>query len=206
MARRWPVGITVALTAAVSALGLFVEDRTFGPASPNVSLVPYLLVILLGRWVYLWHSDRLATLPAVGAGVAVLVLYTLSQRHFVGADAYSGAYPRWLAALWATVLFLALLRFVTSGPWRPIAFVADISYGLYLFHIPVMWVVLPIVSPNGTRLTLGFTCTAAALVLVAWASERFVERPVRRGARATLARWHGRKGVDRVAVPSLRGA
>ncbi|MEO6715478.1 MAG: hypothetical protein ABIM89_18915, partial [Mycobacteriales bacterium] len=76
----------------------------------------------------------------------------------------------------------------------------DISYGLYLFHIPVMFLVLPWVSPRGTRFGLGMCLTLLVLVPVAWASHRFVEQPARRACRRWLAGRPTRTGAD-VPVP-----
>jgi peptidoglycan/LPS O-acetylase OafA/YrhL len=203
VAKRRPVLTTSAMTLATAALGILGDDWHFGPVYPNMPLVPYLLIILLGRWIYLGFSGLLTRVQSAIACILVMLAYTASQYNFIGVDAFSGTYPRFLSASWAVLIFLGLLRFVRRSLWRPVAFVADISYGLYLFHIPVMWLVLPIVSPHGSNLTAGFLVTAGVLVGVAWLVERSVERPIRRFARRQLARNKGQMGVNTVAVPPV---
>lgn len=148
----------------------------------------YVFVILIGRWIYL-HATRRTTAWIATAGASFMaVLYGMTVWRYEGSVALFDAHPRIVALGWAVVLFLLLLRFIRSGPWRPVAFIGDISYGLYLFHIPVMWLVLPIVSPGGRWFEAGVAVTVALTIATAWASNRFLETPMRRFARAWLAR------------------
>ena len=70
--------------------------------------------------------------------------------------------------------------------WRPLAAVGLISYGLYLYHWPVFWWLdEPRTGIDGIALTaLRLTVTAALAIT----SYRFLEQPVRRGARPRAVR------------------
>lgn len=183
--RRRPAAATVGLAGMV--LGLwYVSSYISGPVRLVGVHLSYVFVILIGRLVYLRHQRLLSMPAAVAGGVAMAALYAWTQWPNEGQALWSGAHPRLLAVAWAVAWFLLLLRFVRSGPWRPVAFVADISYGLYLFHIPMMFLVLPIVSPGGRWFALGILVTVAVTVALAWLSYRFVETPIRRAARARL--------------------
>ncbi|WP_255482132.1 acyltransferase [Pseudarthrobacter sp. NBSH8] len=63
-----------------------------------------------------------------------------------------------------------------SGPGR------DLSYGIYLWHLPVFILLIPLVPSLAVRVPL----TAALTVLMAYGSFRFVETPIRRWASRKL--------------------
>ena len=102
----------------------------------------------------------------------------------------ANTFPGW----WALAPVLASILLVGAGPetWinrhilasRPMVWIGLVSYPLYLWHWPVL-AFARIVSPGhvgrGTRL-------AAVLLsfLLAWATYRFVEQPIRTGGRTRL--------------------
>ncbi len=77
---------------------------------------------------------------------------------------------------------------ILSHPWlaRP---GRDLSYGLYLWHLPVYLLLMPLIPALPLRIAL----TAVLTVLLAYASYRCVERPLRRWAN---------KRLDPAVVPS----
>ncbi|BAS10580.1 O-acetyltransferase OatA [Arthrobacter sp. Hiyo4] len=58
----------------------------------------------------------------------------------------------------------------------------DLSYGMYLWHMPVYLLLIPLVPSLAVRVPL----TAALTVLMAYGSFRFVETPIRRWASRRL--------------------
>lgn len=134
-------------------------------------------------------------------------LYLAVRLPLDGPQLISGDHPHIAAVLWATAIFLVLLRVVRGRLWAPVRFVGDVSYGIYLFHIPVMWLVLPVISPGGRLFTLGMAVTVALVFLAAWASYRFVETPIRRGVRRRLEGHIDRssRGPMPTPVPGVGG-
>jgi peptidoglycan/LPS O-acetylase OafA/YrhL len=184
---RRPVAITwvgIGVVLLLHQLARFVD----GPVYLVADHLSYVFVIIIGRWIYLRHRGAATTSVTLGGSLVALGLYGWTLWPTAGTEVFSGAHPRLLAVVWAAALFLLLLRLVRSGPWRPVAFVADISYGLYLFHLPVMFLVLPLVSPEGQMFPVGLLLTVVTTVGLAWLSMRFVETPVRRAARRLLHR------------------
>jgi len=74
---------------------------------------------------------------------------------------------------------------------RPSRFLGQISYGLYLFSVPLLTVATPIlqgVDPLATGLPIGCLIVAAAIPIAIW-SERWIERPmIQLGQRLAIAR------------------
>jgi peptidoglycan/LPS O-acetylase OafA/YrhL len=180
-ASRWPLASTVGFMVVVFVLIAFVPGQV-GPLTIT-ALLGYVFMILIGRWIYVAHQRAVPAAWAAAGIAGCLALYAWSLWPEAGMDVVSGSHPRIAAALWATGIFMILLRFVRGTPWKPVRFVADVSYGIYLFHIPVMWLVLPIISPGGRLFTLGIIVTVSLVMIVAGASYRFVETPIRRAVR-----------------------
>jgi len=67
---------------------------------------------------------------------------------------------------------------------RPIQFLGDISYSLYLWHWPIL-ILAPWVVPNNIDVFGRFAIVAIAIVL-GWLSKKYVEDPVRFGWLSTL--------------------
>ena len=126
-------------------------------------------------------ADVAGAAGLVGLGVAAVVLTATSPTLFRGGLV--------LVALGAAGVVVAA---ATTGTitatvlgWLPLRVVGIVSYGLYLWHWPVHLVLAG--SPWWTRLGLAGAIAAASYVLV--------ERPVRRGA------WASLPGVVRPMVP-----
>ena len=190
-AMRRPAVTTWVLTAVVLVLHEL-AGHVHGPVYLIGDHLQYVFVILIGRWIYLRERRIASTASAVAGSLVSLALYGWAQWPSTGSELWSGPHPRLLAVGWAIVLFCVLLRVVQRGPWRPVAFVADTSYGLYLFHIPAMFLVLPLVSPGGRWFAVGILATVVLTVGLAWLSLRYVEAPTRRAARRVLARGSAR--------------
>jgi peptidoglycan/LPS O-acetylase OafA/YrhL len=77
--------------------------------------------------------------------------------------------------------------------WRPLRWIGVRSYGIYLWHYPVIVLTTP---PNATEDLTRATLQILASIALAAVSWRFVEEPIRHGAleklwkRARTARWN----------------
>nr|WP_264029949.1 acyltransferase family protein [Cellulosimicrobium sp. SH8] len=142
------------------------------------------LVALLGARV---RSRRAGAALGVVGLVAVLVpaaTYSTSM-----------AFPGWIALVPTLGTALLLVSGATSGPStgvaralsaRPLVYVGDISYSLYLWHWPI--IVFALVVVGGAQLTAPLALAVLALsVLAAVASTRWVEAPFRRSPTTTPA-------------------
>lgn len=140
-----------------------------------------------------WARARVPVAAVAGAGLLVLLL-TLDGE---GAFAYRGG------ILLASLLTAALLAALATAPGprdtlvrgfstRWVTWVGERSYGIYLWHWPVLLVVtavLPPALPDSPTSWLGRALALTLTLLAAAASYRFLEQPVRRhGFGVLLAR------------------
>ncbi|MFE7505578.1 acyltransferase family protein [Promicromonospora sp. NPDC057488] len=132
-------------------------------------------------------AARSATARAVAAwsGLAMIVF---SATLFTGTTPFPGA---WAAVpVLGTVLVLgarASDRFTGRlAGLPPVRFLGDVSYAVYLWHWPLI-VLVPYVTGHDLRTGDKFAVLAATLVL-AWATRRWVEEPVRR-RRSRVRPW-----------------
>lgn len=125
-----------------------------------------------------------ATIALAGLGVLGWLAATLAEG---GAASF-----RWGFQL-ATVAALAVVAAVTRpGAWAgraldvaPLRWIGERSYGIYLWHWPLLLVLGAALGPGRDRLVA--LLTLAATLLAAALSYRFVEQPVRRfGLRRSL--------------------
>jgi SGNH domain (fused to AT3 domains) len=91
-----------------------------------------------------------------------------------------------------------------SLSWKPVAWVGVVSYGIYLWHWPIiLW--LGVRQANGLRYVVLAVSAAALTVLIAALSFYLLELPIRRGhtseAHALTRRFLQRPGVVLAAVP-----
>lgn len=93
------------------------------------------------------------------------------------------------AMTWASVAVIALLacggvRWVDRGfAWRPFVWLGRISYGVYLWHYPVLGF---LVGEVGIGYAFRLPVTAVVSVLAAYLSFTLVERPLSRRLRPLL--------------------
>ena len=129
---------------------------------------------------------------AVIGALAVLVLL---MRVLGDSSAWTFRGGILLACLATVVLIAALLE--SDSPWRrvmqlrPLVWVGERSYGIYLWHWPVLMVAATLVPfAQGTvRAALVLTSALVVTFVLSELSHRFIETPVREdGFRATAAR------------------
>jgi peptidoglycan/LPS O-acetylase OafA/YrhL len=148
-------------------------------------------------------SSRELTLRLDFIGMAGLAVLAWAVGHFSGAD--PAVYPAGLvvAALAAGGLVLAAAAPGTIGgllSLPPLRWLGVRSYGIYLWHWPVIAITVAIVGVGHASAWLWIPEAAIAIGLAA-ASWRWIEAPIlRNGFRATLFTW--RRGL----VESARAA
>ncbi|HVB92867.1 MAG TPA: acyltransferase family protein [Acidimicrobiales bacterium] len=163
--------------------------------------------LLIGATVALLLARRgPARTPRVTQGMSVLVVAALAGFGLEWARlTESSGFPYRGGFLLADLLVGLVILGVVQAPaglpsrimgWRPIAYTGRISYGLYLWHWPI------ILTLTGARTGLTgwplFLVRSAITFVFAAASARFVENPIRRGSIRSWKAW--------VMTPAAAGA
>lgn len=126
-------------------------------------------------------ADRTVQILATGSGAFLVVAMVFSE---VGSPwLYQGGFTL-VAAASALVVMAAATgpgSAATVGGWGPLRWVGEISYSLYLWHLPVfIWTVM--LLGDDAPLPAKAALAVPASVLAGWLSYRYVER-------RTLAAW-----------------
>jgi peptidoglycan/LPS O-acetylase OafA/YrhL len=205
--------VTCALIgAAISALAMALQYTPGGdPSGVYYSTDTRASALLIGAALALaWPLRTLAAIPAVHnrrldiGGVIGLAALAWAAGHFSGGDPVVYPVGLLLAALAAAALVAAaaangLIAAITS--WRPLRWVGVRSYGIYLWHWPVIALSAALVGSAASSPWLWLAETGVTIAVAA-ASWRFIEMPIMRdGLRATIRRW-----VRLVAETSRRPA
>jgi peptidoglycan/LPS O-acetylase OafA/YrhL len=200
--RRSRITVTL-LAAAASALVMAFQYTPGGdPSTVYYGTDTHASALLIGAALALAYPlASLASLPAAqtkrldAAGVAGLAVLAWAIGHFSGND--PAVYPVGLilAALAAGCLVAAaagngVIAVITSVP--PLRWVGVRSYGMYLWHWPVIALAAALAGSGPTSAWVWVIETAVTIALAA-ASWRFIETPIlQNGLRPTLRNWHQR--------------
>ena len=190
-----PEWVIVALVVVIAVLsrhraGVFDTRGSFDAYLRTDTRIESLIIGAVGAWAWI-RTDRVPvralrvlTLPALVAMVAI----------FLNATQWSTFIWHWgMTAfdLCALVVILALATGVSPVrrilEWRPVAWVGMVSYGLYIWQVPVLHILLRHADSLGTA-TKGIVSVTATLAL-ATASWHVVEKPIR--SSAFVARMSG---------------
>ena len=196
--RRARVTATLIL-AAMSALAMGLEYSPGDPSLVYYGTDTHASALLIGAALALaFPLATVASLPAAqvrrldAAGVIGLVLLAWAAGHFSGND--RAVYPAGLilaavgaAGLVAAAAGTGVIAAMTG--LAPLRWVGIRSYGIYLWHWPVIALAGAITGPRPTSAWL-WLLEAGVTVTLACASWRFVETPILRdGFLATCHRW-----------------
>lgn len=178
--RTLPVALVAMLVAAVAA-GLLTESRDLVYYGSHVRAAELLVGALLALMMPVGRSlgvrtSRLAVTSGTFAvaALAVLVATVTTEQSWL----YDGG-----LAAFSVVSVALIVAVLVPGPWRalaswrPLVFVGRISYGLYVFHWPVIVAMSPERVPvSGWLLDVCRVAVTFVLALVSWS---LIEQPVR---------------------------
>jgi peptidoglycan/LPS O-acetylase OafA/YrhL len=212
--RRSRVTVTL-LAAAASALVMALQYTPGGdPSGVYYGTDTHASALLIGAALAL--ACPLASLASLSpaqtkrldaAGVAGLAVLAWAIGHFSGND--PAVYPVGLilAALASACLVAAaagngVIAVITSLP--PLRWVGVRSYGMYLWHWPVIALAAALAGSGPTSAWAWFIETGITIALAA-ASWRFIETPIlQNGLRVTIRYWHQRLSEIRTSPADRR--
>ncbi len=191
--RKSPFGILPIVIAAASGL---VATRRFSADIGGIpyefrlpQVIPYFAIgalfgIAYRKWPQLRQRQHRAFASIL---LLVIALYPKVFEAIVGERHQLWRDPRIfviMSLIFATVVFLVPSDAAVLAN-RIGDHLGQISYSLYLLHVPVMWAIAKIALPN----SIGFVFFLAASVGVASLSFQLFERPMARAIRGQAQRW-----------------
>lgn len=193
--------LVVALLSAAEMALLF--DPTADPSRVYYGTDTRAFSLLIGAWLaYVWPSHQLGATGEIqltqplrraldGVGIAALI-YVLAMIVFVDGFApflYRGGI---LLTSLATAIVIAVLVHPASllgrfASLKPFVWIGKRSYGIYLWHYPIILLITPPGAMGETPFWL-YLVEIAVILIVSDLSYRFVENPIRHGAIGEFAR------------------
>jgi peptidoglycan/LPS O-acetylase OafA/YrhL len=157
-------------------------------ARAHALLLGVALAIVLSRWTPRAEPAR-ASVRFAGIAGALYMAFAFTRVHDTDPWMYRGGYALFAVAVTAVIASVVQpgafpLRRLLSLP--PVVWVGKISYGLYLWHWPVIVVLTPVrTGLDGAMLDVARVAVTVALSTVSF---YLVEQPIRRGALSRLPR------------------
>jgi peptidoglycan/LPS O-acetylase OafA/YrhL len=217
----WPAMVLLAGRRRLPVLALVCAGGSVLARSRGIledSLLSRADGLALGGWLAAYRlgvrpsAGRSRAIPAsvvtlLPALVACLVLGVLSSRGGLGPNGGHRDYPG-LTGLAFNLLWLGLIDLVLThagrpGMWllrlRPLRYLGAISYGLYLYHLPLMLIAVDIASRLGYSGDIFAVRLLAVLasIPIAGLSWRYIERPLLNLKR----RYPYRRAADEAGPP-----
>ncbi|MEO6712783.1 MAG: acyltransferase family protein, partial [Mycobacteriales bacterium] len=128
---RVAVAGTYGLLAGLVALYEVCTRVPFSATHVRAGDLLYVIFIVIGRWIYLGqHKVISESASAIGVVATIGLHIALRWPNETWDIWYVRGHRSLMAIAWAVLIFCLLLRFVRRRIWRPVALVADISYGL----------------------------------------------------------------------------
>ena len=198
--RRRLIGLIMALAVASAAAMAIIYTPGLDPSRVYYGTDTRAFALLIGAVLALvWPSRELSAdlpperrliLDAVGgAGLLVLLLMIWKSNQYQTFLYYGGLVLFSIAA----AAVIAVLAHPASRLGRifgtpPLRWLGVWSYGIYLWHYPVIVLTSPAVNTGGVNieLALGQTALSIALAAISW---YFIEDPIRRGKWKPSLRW-----------------
>lgn len=195
----WPWRAMPYLFPAIAALGI-ASNYIIGPLTGHPLLVNLLTptcfdAFALGGWLAYIQICKPEQLPAFKKLALVAFLIVTPYWAVLNAQKVETILPLRTLVSISSLYLIVLLALPTEGPKRnllqralnqpSLVFLGTISYGMYLYHFAMPLIFQAAVNRFGyATSTLGpfvyvqFVASYSLLVLVAWLSFRFIERPI----------------------------
>lgn len=157
------------------------------------SIVVHISFMLIGSLIYRMYmsSKRWRFLPLLMIAfasywVSLTVLLSANEHREIGASLHD--------CIAALALFVIGLVMGMRAIWlKPLRWIGDISYPLYLLHVPIGWMLLLFFAQLGLGMSAAGFLAISLVVILSWLLHHTVELPAQRFGK-TLARRFSRPG------------
>ncbi len=197
--RKWMIGGTVAVALASAAAMALIYIPGHDPSRVYYGTDTRAFALLVGAALaMIWPSGQMTAdlsgkkrlaLDAAGSMGLLVVLLMFGKTNQYQTFLYQGGLLLFSLAAACVVAALAHPASCLGRlfGWGPLRWLGECSYGIYLWHYPVIVLTSPIVSTEGPNLPRALGQIAASVALAAL-SRYLVEEPIRYGRRKRFRR------------------
>jgi peptidoglycan/LPS O-acetylase OafA/YrhL len=179
--RLAPAMATLAMIGVVALTSL---AYTLDPAFLHVNYTStVVLLIIVGRVFYLNWRGITSNRATLGLFVLSLGLYLALVLRLPLNSLLVPPYELLITYLVSAAIFFSVMRLGVRRVARPVRLLADISYAIYMLHVPVGISVVTAGRGLGVSAALSFALACLAVGAASWAVTRYLERPAQRLAR-----------------------
>jgi peptidoglycan/LPS O-acetylase OafA/YrhL len=179
--RRSPLRATWVMLGMWVVVNLVLFSR---PGIRETMLYPvYVGFLIVGRTLYLAHAQKISRAEGMTLALTTGTFFVLIYSSVFPGELLRELNPNAASMALALVAFIALMQAPIRRLPGPVRFLGDISYSLYLLHIPVGMLVLNVAHKMGTHHTAAFLAATAASIAASYVGYRLVEVPAQRLAR-----------------------
>lgn len=140
---RWKINLALGVGLAVigAAIHLILQD----PYQPIYKTLFYILMFIIGILISKYKSNLLEGYKSLNKGFKIglfiigYLIYNYSD--FIGNPLLAD----WLTSIGVSILLVIVLGSTLASKillWRPLKYLGKISYGVYLYHLPVLLTLL----------------------------------------------------------------
>ena len=183
--RSHPVRATVEMSCIFFLMML--PHKVSETAAQMMYFTIYLPLLVIGRCFYLRFAKRISLEQMwmlVATNFFIFTLFYTSRFPFF---LQQGVEPLVTYLLAIAIFYSAMLCEIRRIP-AFVSFFADISYALYIVHLPVGMLALDVLDGRGIPFALRFALASVLSVCVAAAITYAIERPIQSYARRLVAR------------------
>lgn len=191
-----PATATILMLIAVYAM--IVPYRWSADVAMATHQTMFIPLLIIGRIFYLNETRQITGPQAIGlTATSLLMMLCLHADRWPGLLFTPGQEPFVTYLVGIVIVYVCMTMNMRKTP-KVLSFFADISYSLYLVHIPVGMLMLSITTPSGLPFGLCYLAAAGLSIGVATMITRWIERPVQERIRW----WLNRKPI----APTGQGA
>ncbi|MGB3349730.1 MAG: acyltransferase [Brucella anthropi] len=179
-----------AVPAMIGISLVFTAMTMIGAALPSIAYFGYytlyIPLFMIGRSFYLYRNDRIGLTSLAGLTVLFLALIALAQAVRFPNTEIVVTTPKYLTYLSAVVIFSLAFAINQKKNSRIVSFYAEISYSMYLLHLPILTIMMPILTEFGIDYTISTLITFSVVTIASAACFKLIEMPGNRLARRIL--------------------
>lgn len=151
----------------------------------TADLTIYIFYILIGRIIYLERKTLLSSLKAFVLGSTCFVSFVTLYDYLLPNRMFTSPVLLIYSDIIAIVIFFLAIILVNKQT-KIMSFFANISYGIYLFHIPIGSLILNVMAKKGVSFKIALFTSIAFILVFSYIINRFIEIPSQNIARKLL--------------------